>query len=219
MCMPRICDDTPFTPLFVSNSCPIRVLHVAPAASVRQCSVFICGVSHVPLQGRSINIDVSPKAEQNLSKTHKKTQKTSKASANMKLKEIHRTSTFAWSPAAALPLIATGTVAGALDASFSDESSLEIWAPSFLDRNEYDLGGPGQTGPRGVVTDSTRCVPVLHSPQCSANCFFAASTDLSGDMWMILDRRVSLQQEWRMASWLYGIQPRFSLARRMSTKF
>ncbi|TFK38647.1 hypothetical protein BDQ12DRAFT_683110 [Crucibulum laeve] len=74
----------------------------------------------------------------------------------MKLKEIHRTSTFAWSPSASLPLLATGTVAGALDESFSNESKLEIWAPNFLDKDEYDLGGVGQHGPIGVVTDNAR---------------------------------------------------------------
>ncbi|KII91359.1 hypothetical protein PLICRDRAFT_51526 [Plicaturopsis crispa FD-325 SS-3] len=74
----------------------------------------------------------------------------------MKLKEIHRTSTFAWSPTPSLPLLATGTVAGALDESFSNESQLEIWAPDFLDKQEYDLGGQGQAGPKGVVTDSSR---------------------------------------------------------------
>lgn len=74
----------------------------------------------------------------------------------MKLKEIHRTSTFAWSPTASLPLLATGTVAGALDESFSNESQLEIWAPDFLDKNEYDLGGEGYPGPKGIVADTSR---------------------------------------------------------------
>ncbi|KAJ7714576.1 hypothetical protein DFH07DRAFT_374457 [Mycena maculata] len=74
----------------------------------------------------------------------------------MKLKEIHRTSTFAWSPSADLPLLATGTVAGALDESFSDESQLEIWQPDFLDRDEFELGGTGQKGPKGVVKDTAR---------------------------------------------------------------
>jgi protein transport protein SEC31 len=74
----------------------------------------------------------------------------------MKLKEIHRTSTFAWSPTPSLPLIATGTVAGALDESFSNESKLEIWAPDFLDKNEFDLGGAEQSGPKGVVSDTAR---------------------------------------------------------------
>ncbi|KAJ3833480.1 hypothetical protein F5878DRAFT_728797 [Lentinula raphanica] len=74
----------------------------------------------------------------------------------MKLKEIQRTSTFAWSPYASLPLLATGTVAGALDESFSNESQLEIWAPNFLDKNEFDLGGPGQNGPKGFVKDTVR---------------------------------------------------------------
>lgn len=80
----------------------------------------------------------------------------SRSSTAMKLKEIHRTSTFAWSPSASLPLLATGTVAGALDESFSNESQLEIWAPNFLDKDEYDLGGEGQHGPRGSVRDTAR---------------------------------------------------------------
>ncbi|TFY55456.1 hypothetical protein EVG20_g9311, partial [Dentipellis fragilis] len=74
----------------------------------------------------------------------------------MKLKEIHRTSTFAWSPLPSIPLLATGTVAGALDESFSNDSQLEIWAPDFLNKQEYDLGGEGQSGPVGVVTTSAR---------------------------------------------------------------
>ncbi|RUS15686.1 hypothetical protein BC938DRAFT_476855, partial [Jimgerdemannia flammicorona] len=44
-----------------------------------------------------------------------------------KLKEIPRTATFAWSPGQHLPFIATGTVAGALDASFSNTTELEIF--------------------------------------------------------------------------------------------
>lgn len=92
----------------------------------------------------------------------------------MKLKEIHRTSTFAWSPTTSLPLLATGTVAGALDESFSNESQLEIWAPDFLDRDEYDLGGQGQNGPKGFVKDSSR--------YADENILF----------WMILNPRIGL---------------------------
>ncbi|KAI0302809.1 hypothetical protein B0F90DRAFT_1627011 [Multifurca ochricompacta] len=73
----------------------------------------------------------------------------------MKLKEIHRTSTFAWSPLST-PLLATGTVAGALDESFSNDSQLEIWEPDFLNKQEYDLGGEGQNGLRGSVANSAR---------------------------------------------------------------
>ena len=76
----------------------------------------------------------------------------------MKLKEIHRTSTFAWSPTASLPLLATGTVAGALDESFSNESQLELWAPNFLDRDEFELGSAGRGGPKGVAKDTSRSV-------------------------------------------------------------
>ncbi|KZT18925.1 hypothetical protein NEOLEDRAFT_1183832 [Neolentinus lepideus HHB14362 ss-1] len=75
----------------------------------------------------------------------------------MKLKEIHRTSTFAWSPLPSLPLLATGTVSGALDESFSNESQLEIWAPDFMNKNEFDLGGEGEgVGPKGSITNSSR---------------------------------------------------------------
>ncbi|TFY75915.1 hypothetical protein EWM64_g8098, partial [Hericium alpestre] len=74
----------------------------------------------------------------------------------MKLKEIHRTSTFAWSPLPSIPLLATGTVAGALDESFSNDSQLEIWAPDFLNKQEYDLGGEAQPGPTGVVNTGAR---------------------------------------------------------------
>ncbi|KAH9171578.1 hypothetical protein EDB89DRAFT_1091731 [Lactarius sanguifluus] len=73
----------------------------------------------------------------------------------MKLKEIHRTSTIAWSPLST-PLLATGTVAGALDESFSNDSQLEIWAPDFLNKQEYDLGGEGQNGPLGSVANTAR---------------------------------------------------------------
>lgn len=75
----------------------------------------------------------------------------------MKLKQIHRTSTFAWSPYASLPLLATGTVAGALDASFSNDSQLEIWAPNFINRDEYDLGGTENPPPKATITTTSRC--------------------------------------------------------------
>lgn len=45
----------------------------------------------------------------------------------VRLREIPRTATFAWSPGAASPFIATGTRAGAVDADFSNETCLELW--------------------------------------------------------------------------------------------
>jgi len=45
----------------------------------------------------------------------------------VQLKQITRNATFAWSPAQGSPLIASGTIAGAVDASFSQDSELEIW--------------------------------------------------------------------------------------------
>ncbi|KAG5417427.1 SEC31 [Candida metapsilosis] len=44
----------------------------------------------------------------------------------VKISEINRTSTFAWS-SDSLPLLATGTVAGAVDINFSSSAALEIW--------------------------------------------------------------------------------------------
>jgi len=76
----------------------------------------------------------------------------------MKLKEIHRASTFAWGPVAGESLIATGTVAGALDASFSNDSQLEIWNPDLADATEFDLGGEGQEGAIATVVTSSRWV-------------------------------------------------------------
>lgn len=106
----------------------------------------------------------------------------------MKLKEIHRTSTFAWSPTASLPLLATGTVAGALDESFSNESQLEIWAPNFLDRDEYDLGGVGQNGPKGVVKDSARYAEYLGIQKSALT-----GVSLGSIVWrgVAIDRRVA----------------------------
>ncbi|KAF8837870.1 hypothetical protein BDN67DRAFT_997921 [Paxillus ammoniavirescens] len=74
----------------------------------------------------------------------------------MKQKEIRRTATFAWSPTSSLPLIATGTVAGALDESFSNESQLEIWQPDFMNKDEFHLGADVDSKPKGVVTDTSR---------------------------------------------------------------
>lgn len=53
----------------------------------------------------------------------------------VRLREIPRTATFAWSPGAASPLIATGTRAGAVDVNFSNETCLELWDLQ-LDREE-----------------------------------------------------------------------------------
>jgi protein transport protein SEC31 len=59
---------------------------------------------------------------------------------------IPRTSTFSWSPSLP-PLLATGTVSGALDASFSNEAELEIWAP-FENQGQNALKGSVGVGAR-----------------------------------------------------------------------
>jgi hypothetical protein len=50
-----------------------------------------------------------------------------------------------------------GIVAGALNESFSNESQLKIWAPDFLDKNKYNLGGEGHAGPKNIVAGNSRC--------------------------------------------------------------
>ncbi|KAH7392769.1 hypothetical protein BKA66DRAFT_439478 [Pyrenochaeta sp. MPI-SDFR-AT-0127] len=56
----------------------------------------------------------------------------------VRLREIPRTATFAWSPGPAQPLIATGTKAGAVDADFSNETQLELWELK-LDESEQGV--------------------------------------------------------------------------------
>lgn len=87
----------------------------------------------------------------------------------VRLREVPRTATFAWSPGSGKPLLATGTRAGALDADFSDESKLELWDLALDDQQQgielqpvisitteskfYDIawGPPDSDHPRGVV--------------------------------------------------------------------
>lgn len=45
----------------------------------------------------------------------------------VRLREIPRTATFAWSPGTTDPWIVTGTKSGAVDADFSNETCLELW--------------------------------------------------------------------------------------------
>jgi protein transport protein SEC31 len=56
----------------------------------------------------------------------------------VRLRDIPRTATFAWSPGSGKPTVVTGTKAGAVDADFSDESKLEIWDLS-LDNQEQGI--------------------------------------------------------------------------------
>lgn len=54
----------------------------------------------------------------------------------VRLRDIPRTATFAWSPGSGRPLVATGTRAGAVDADFSDESKLELWDLALDDQQQ-----------------------------------------------------------------------------------
>ncbi|SNX86898.1 probable Protein transport protein SEC31 [Melanopsichium pennsylvanicum] len=71
---------------------------------------------------------------------------------------INRTATFAWSPATFQsdpPLIATGTVAGALDESFSNESVLELWQPNYTASTASSQHSP-DSKPLASISTSAR---------------------------------------------------------------
>lgn len=55
----------------------------------------------------------------------------------VRLREIPRTATFAWSGDSSKPLLATGTRAGAVSDDFSNETKLELWD---LDLDNHDQG-------------------------------------------------------------------------------
>ncbi len=68
----------------------------------------------------------------------------------VRLGEIPRTATFAWSPGSSLPLVATGTRAGAVDADFYNETVLELW-----DLGLDQPGGSQELQPAAkIATDS-----------------------------------------------------------------
>ncbi|KAG8160172.1 hypothetical protein KVR01_009708 [Diaporthe batatas] len=87
----------------------------------------------------------------------------------VRLREIPRTAALAWSSGPAKPLLVTGTRAGAVDDSFSDEVKLELWdlnlddqaqglelqpiASIAADSKFHDLawGPPDETHPRGII--------------------------------------------------------------------
>ncbi|KAG6331883.1 hypothetical protein ID866_7205 [Astraeus odoratus] len=74
----------------------------------------------------------------------------------MKLKEIHRTATFSWSPTSPLPVIATGTASASVDGSFSSESQLEIWQPDFMSKHEGRLGLDTDANAQGAIKETSK---------------------------------------------------------------
>lgn len=90
----------------------------------------------------------------------------------VKLKEVPRAASFAWSPNVDDPLLVTGTVSGAIDADFSSKAQLEFWNLNLdqsskdqpysqlepvksldTDAKFYDIawGGQSSAKPQGVV--------------------------------------------------------------------
>ncbi|KAJ4859067.1 sec23-binding domain of sec16 domain-containing protein [Trichoderma breve] len=77
----------------------------------------------------------------------------------VRLRDIPRTATFAWSPGSGKPLVVTGTKAGAVDADFSDESKLEIWDLS-LDNQEQGI----ELQPVVSITTDSRFYDIAWGP-------------------------------------------------------
>jgi len=75
----------------------------------------------------------------------------------VRLREIPRTATFAFSPGSDAPLVVTGTRAGAVDADFSDETKLELWDLSLENEQGVELQ------PKHSISTDSRFVPM---PRC-----------------------------------------------------
>lgn len=77
----------------------------------------------------------------------------------VRLREIQRTATFAFSSGSGLPLVVTGTRAGAVDADFSDETKLELWD---LNLDDADQGVELQPI-ASISTDSRYVLQLYHT--------------------------------------------------------
>lgn len=100
----------------------------------------------------------------------------------VRLREIPRTATFAWSPGAQSPLIATGTRAGAVDVDFSNETCLELWD---LDLSRQDASEELQPLAKigtdsGYVFELETYWSFMHKQQDSDCITFIALTTLRG---------------------------------------
>lgn len=84
----------------------------------------------------------------------------------VKLREIPRTATFAWSPTVPDMYLATGTVAGAIDADFSSTSKLDLWKLDLTDHS------PAAFNPQPVVSvDADARYVFCHELFCSQKCW------------------------------------------------
>ncbi|KAK2591204.1 protein transport protein S31 [Conoideocrella luteorostrata] len=77
----------------------------------------------------------------------------------VRLREVPRTATFAWSPGSGKPLLVTGTRAGAVDVDFSDESKLELW-----DLSLDDLQQGLELQPLASITTESRFYDIAWGP-------------------------------------------------------
>ena len=103
----------------------------------------------------------------------------------VKLKQIDRTAATAWAPfvyqqeQSYCPLMATGSVAGAMDASFSSTTELEVFALDLAKSGSdgvVKLGGVS-TPSRLVGVWSTRCFLTLLCFCCSDSAYLSVPLD------------------------------------------
>jgi hypothetical protein len=135
-----------------------------------------------------------------------------------RLRQLNRTATFAWSPGAHLPFLAVGTVAGALDASFSTATELEIVD---LGLDSYGVGGQdgvvrtlGQTKSPARCVSSTRRTFEQQVPMTLCRLLSIATTFLGSIGWRgawqgartRLRNTVSSLAVWKTASSGFGTQ-------------
>ena len=69
----------------------------------------------------------------------------------VRLREIPRTAAFAWSTGSSSPALVTGTKAGAVDADFSNDTTLELW-----DLGLDTIGSKGELQATGSVNTDSR---------------------------------------------------------------
>jgi protein transport protein SEC31 len=123
---------------------------------------------------------------------------------------IPRSGAFAWSPVSTV--LASGTVAGALDESFSNESKLELWDPFPLQPDQALAGVTVEPHALATVNCTARHVALTPSQRHKR-----ADTRVDSTNWLGVLSTSKIAQwacwqlEWNPVNFASGIRPRSSL--------
>lgn len=128
----------------------------------------------------------------------------------VRLREVPRTATFAWSPSPGKPLLVTGTRAGAVDADFSDESKLELWDLS-LDDKQQGL----ELRPLSSIATESRYTGELTSIPIEETDIGLGFTISPGALPTLIIPRASLLALSRTVPWSFGTPRNSKLVHRM----